>query len=84
MGLVDKVWPPDRIENETRAHAETLCRRSQYSIQAAKRMVAAVLAGQDEEDEALRQLRIASFGAGDVAESASAFLEKRSPSFRWG
>lgn len=83
MGLIEREFALAEIEQETERYAELLCRRSQFSIRAAKRVTRAILDGAVEENDALRELRVDAFLGADVREGASAFLEKRPAEFPW-
>jgi enoyl-CoA hydratase/carnithine racemase len=83
IGLADEVVPTDDLEKLTYEFAELLCTRAQFSIRATKQIVARILAGQTEDDEATRDLRNSSFDTDDYAEGVRAFLEKRPPTFSW-
>jgi enoyl-CoA hydratase len=83
MGLIEREFANDQIEAETLLYAQTLGRRSQYSVQAAKRMSNAIRGGATEEDAALRKLRVGAFFGPDLAEGVEAFFEKRPPRFTW-
>ena len=83
IGLADEVVPTDDLEKLTYEFAELLCTRAQFSIRATKQIVARILAGQTEDDEATRDLRNSSFDTDDYAEGVRAFLEKRPPTFTW-
>ncbi len=82
-GLADRVLDPDALDGETAAFAETVCRNSQYSIRYAKRALREIAAGTEGEPEALREMRIGAWEAGDLQEGVAAYLEKRKPAFRW-
>lgn len=82
-GLVDQVFAPADVVAQTQAYAEMLCRRSQWSIRAAKVIVGAALAGAEEEDDEIRRWRGGSFLGPDLHEGICAFQEKRPPNFPW-
>ncbi|MGH3348951.1 MAG: enoyl-CoA hydratase-related protein, partial [Nocardioides sp.] len=83
IGLADEVAAADDLEKLTYEFAELLCTRAQYSVRAAKRIVARIAGGQTEDDDETRELRNSSFDTDDYAEGVRAFLEKRRPSFTW-
>lgn len=82
-GLVDREYPLSEIAPATLSYAQLLCRRSQYSIRAAKRIVRAALAGTTVEDPSVRQLRAGAFLGADLQEGARAFRERRPAVFPW-
>jgi enoyl-CoA hydratase/carnithine racemase len=82
-GLIDREIPADAIVERTQAYAETLCRRSQWSIRAAKAIVRAALAGAKDEDTEIRRIRGDSFLGPDLQEGVRAFHERRSANFPW-
>jgi enoyl-CoA hydratase/carnithine racemase len=83
MGLIERRFVDNEIEAETLQYARTLVERSQYSIQAAKRISAAIRNGASDQDDDIRRLRIGAFTGEDLSEGARAFLEKRRPRFTW-
>ncbi len=83
IGLIDRVFTPEAVERETLAFAETVCRGSQFSVRAAKRVVAAILAGETAETAETTALRMEGFGGEDNREGVKAFLAKRRPNFTW-
>jgi enoyl-CoA hydratase len=83
MGLVERVFEDDEIEQQTLEYAELLTRRSQYSIRAAKRVSAAAIAGGSDDDKEIRNLRAAAFSGEDLKEGLAAFVSKRVPGFSW-
>ena len=83
MGLVERVFKDDEIEQKTLEYAELLARRSQYSIRAAKRVSAAAIAGGSDDDKEIRDLRAAAFSGEDLKEGLAAFVSKRVPGFSW-
>lgn len=82
-GLIDREIAADAIVNETRAYAETLCRRSQWSIRAAKAVIRAALAGEQTESDEVRRWRGGSFLSADLKEGVRAFHERRAAAFPW-
>ena len=83
IGLIEREVPDSDIEAETLAYARVLCARSQYSIQAAKQISAAVREGGSDEDARIREIRIGAFFAADLKEGVAAFASKRTPTFTW-
>ena len=83
VGLADECVPGADLEKLTYEFAELLCTRAQFSIRATKQIIAAILAGQTQDDQASRRLRNSSFDTDDYAEGVRAFLEKRRPHFTW-
>lgn len=81
IGLVDRLWPADRLWDETNAYAATLAGLSQFSIRAAKAIFGQILAGESQETDLSRQLFADGFAGEDLAEGGRAFLEKRKPRF---
>jgi enoyl-CoA hydratase/carnithine racemase len=84
LGLADEVVAPDNLAALTYDFARLLTTRAQYSVRAAKYIVAKIMAGQSEDDEETTRLRDGSFDTADYAEGVRAFLEKRPPRFGVG
>lgn len=82
-GLIDREIAADVILEETRAYAEALCRRSQWSIRAAKAVIRAALAGEQSESDEIRRWRGGSFLGPDLREGVRAFHERRAAEFPW-
>jgi enoyl-CoA hydratase/carnithine racemase len=83
IGLAQEVVPGEDLQKVTYEFAELLCTRAQFSIRATKQIIAAILAGQTQDDDHSRHLRNSSFDTDDYAEGVRAFLEKRPPHFTW-
>jgi enoyl-CoA hydratase/carnithine racemase len=77
IGLVNELAPPDRAIEL----ANTIAGRSRVSVRGAKTIVDRIVAGQVEEDDAVRALYLESATSRDYAEGVRAFLEKRTPLF---
>lgn len=82
-GLVDEVWTRDDLEANTYEFAARIAGRAQFSVRAAKEMVAAARDGQTEESDETRRLRSEGYATDDYREGVRAFLEKRPARFRY-
>lgn len=80
-GLITRLFQPADLDRETFALAEELCRLSQYSIRAIKRIVGSITGGATDDNELTRGLLLGAFGNPDYQEGRDAFLEKRPPRF---
>ena len=81
IGLVNKVVPHDRLEEEVSELAKTLASGAPIAMAEAKRLVnlgGSLEVGLDEEAEAFGRL----FATEDSREGFKAFKEKRTPSFK--
>lgn len=82
VGIFDRLEAPEALEPATRAFAELLASRSQYSIRSSKQILQRIADGQLEDDAHTLALRNDSFDGEDYKEGVRAFLEKRPPVFR--
>ena len=81
IGLVNAVYPADRLLAEAKALAETIAANSPRAVRAAKAAIGAAF-GDTARGLALEaELFSASFGTADQREGMSAFVEKRKPAF---
>ncbi len=83
LGIVDRVFPADKLMDETRAYAEKLAKGATFAIGLIKLAVNEGLAntlsaGLAFEQEGIFQL----FKSEDAREGFNAFLEKRKPEFK--
>lgn len=82
MGLVNKIFPTDRLEVETVALAKEIAANAPLTIRAAKRTIDELTRHPESPDSAaLDALVQACFDSADYAEGRRAFLEKRKPQF---
>ncbi|KAA9154807.1 enoyl-CoA hydratase [Amycolatopsis acidicola] len=79
IGLLNDVFAS--LDEEVAAFAETLCARSQSSIRGMNRIIGKILAGQEESDAEVEEIRSAALHGEDYAEGVAAFLERRAPKF---
>lgn len=82
VGLVSRVVPADRFDEEARAHARRLAAGPTRAFALAKALVRdAVREGLETQMEDERRAITATFGSADFREGVQAFFEKRSPRF---
>jgi enoyl-CoA hydratase/carnithine racemase len=81
IGLIDRLYGPSELAEQTRAWATEVAAASQFSVHTVKRTVRRILNGQSEDDSASRRDFFDAFHSPDFAEGTAAFLEKRKPRF---
>ncbi|MBP2335235.1 enoyl-CoA hydratase/carnithine racemase [Saccharothrix coeruleofusca] len=81
IGLVNEVVAAGQLEARVAELASTIASRAQVSVRGAKRIVARIMGGQSEEDDAVRALYDEAAHSAEYAEGVAAFLEKRPPRF---
>ena len=81
MGLVNRVVPVDQLEILVRHYAETISANAPLTIDAAKRMIAALGAPGGPDHAACDALIERCFHSADYVEGRRAFMEKRKPKF---
>lgn len=83
LGILDELYEGAELERATYEFAERVSTRAQFSVRSAKQIVGRIVDGQVSDDEYTTDLRNSSFDTDDYAEGVRAFLDKRSPEFRW-
>jgi enoyl-CoA hydratase/carnithine racemase len=83
IGLLNDVYAPDALEESTEAFVRTLCSRSQFSIRGMNRIIEKIVAGQEESDAEVEEIRLAALHGEDYAEGVDAFLTRRPPKFTY-
>lgn len=81
MGLVNKVVPLEKLEDETIHWAETIMKRSPFAIRMIKRALNAELDGQAGLMEFAGDATLMYYLMDEAQEGRNAFLEKRDPDF---
>ena len=81
MGLINKVVPFDRLEDETMEWCETILQRSPMAIRMIKRALNAELDGQAGLMEFAGDATLMYYLMEEAQEGKNAFLEKRDPDF---
>ncbi|MEN3951014.1 enoyl-CoA hydratase-related protein [Iodidimonas sp. SYSU 1G8] len=81
IGLATALYPLDEIEAQTRAFAAQICRNSQYSVRALKRVIGLIADGALAETEESWALAMGAYEGEDYREGVAAFLGKRPPRF---
>jgi enoyl-CoA hydratase/carnithine racemase len=79
IGLLNDVFAD--LEPATLEFVRTLCSRSQASIRGMNRIIEKIVAGQEESDAEVAEIRLAALQGEDYAEGVAAFLERRPPGF---
>ncbi len=82
VGLVDRLVEADDLEAEVRRFADVVASRSALSQRATKEVVAALTAGGDGAEVAMRWYR-ETVASGELAEGVTAFTSRRTPRFPW-
>jgi len=83
IGLIDRVFSPDAVEEETRNYCEALAEVSQFSVRATKKIVRMILDGVAEDTTETLEMFDDAFRGEDYREGRSAFMEKRKAKFTY-
>ena len=81
MGMVNKVVPLDKLEEETVDWCRTILKRSPMAIRMIKRALNAELDGQAGLMESAPDATLMYYLMDEAQEGKNAFLEKRDPNF---
>ncbi len=81
IGLLNDVFPAGELETSTAKFVETLASRSQASVRGMNRIIEKIVAGQQESDAEVDEIRLGALHGEDYAEGVAAFLARRSPKF---
>lgn len=81
MGLIDFLIQEGDALNAAREYALNICKNSQWSARATKKMIKGLQKGWSETGEEVAELTAEAFSNDDFAEGYKAFLEKRSAKF---
>ena len=80
IGLVDVIYPPDRLHKEVQIYAEALAKKPAQALSAIRRAITEGGAGSFEEGMEMEyEIAVKLAGTRDFSEGIKAFLEKRKP-----
>ncbi|KZB86324.1 enoyl-CoA hydratase/isomerase family protein [Amycolatopsis regifaucium] len=83
IGLLNDVFPAEELESSTMKFVETLASRSQASVRGMNRIIEKIVAGQEESDAEVDEIRLGALHGEDYAEGVAAFLARRPPKFTY-
>ncbi|WP_085522247.1 enoyl-CoA hydratase-related protein [Tuberibacillus sp. Marseille-P3662] len=83
IGLIDRVYGPDDIEDKTYEYAYMICRNAQFAVRGSKVVINKALEGEVEDTDEIADLVLDSFETDDYKEGVKSFLEKRKPNFQY-
>lgn len=81
IGLIDGIYPADRLDQETRAFALSIAANSQWAVRGIKNIIRMILDGATDDTAETEDMFRQSFGGEDYREGVAAFLERRKPDF---
>lgn len=82
-GLIERLEEPSNIRRVTEDYCNELSKRSQFSINATKKIVQKILDGVTADTPETLELFDSAFQGEDYQEGTAAFLQKRDPNFTW-
>ncbi|NEU30031.1 hypothetical protein GN156_04460 [bacterium LRH843] len=83
IGLIDRVYSSEEIEEETYNYAKIICKNAQFAVRGSKFVIGKVLEGETEDTEEVAKLVLDSFESEDYKEGVNAFLNKRKAEFKY-
>ena len=81
IGLIDGVYPAERLNEDSRAFALSIAANSQWGVRGIKKIIRMILDGAADDTPETEDMFRRSFGGEDYREGVSAFLERRKPDF---
>ena len=81
IGLIERMFSAEEVEEQTYKYAERLARNAQMSIRGSKKVIREISNGATEESHKIAELVLSSFESTDYQEGVQAFMEKRKPNF---
>jgi enoyl-CoA hydratase/carnithine racemase len=81
IGLIDRLVERGELDEAVELFAQQIIATSPRTARVTKQIIARIIAGQDEDDDATRQLFLDAFKSEDFSEGYRAFIEKRAPKF---
>jgi enoyl-CoA hydratase/carnithine racemase len=81
IGFLDRVYPSNKIIEETYNYARLLGKMSQTTIRGAKKIIQTLFENTEENNDEVRQIIYDSYYSPDIQEGVAAFKEKRLPQF---
>lgn len=81
LGLVDRVAPPEQLDETLLTYEKEIVAASGFSARAIKRIFRMLSDGAHDDTDESRALFASAFGGADFHEGAAAFAEKRRPVF---
>jgi len=82
IGLINETYSPEQIDEEVNSFAQLLISKSSVANAGIKKVIQAIVDGENEENEELSEMILDSFSSDDYKEGIDAFLNKRKPNFK--
>lgn len=80
-GLINDIFPADKLEQEVRDYATLLINNSSFSLREIKKVIKRIQTGTREDDTASEKIFMEAFDGRDHHEGVDAFLNKRKPNY---
>lgn len=81
IGLIDYVYPAEELDEACLEFAKQIIKKSLVANSGIKKVIHAIIDGENDENEELANIILDSFSSEDYKEGIQAFLEKRKPKF---